>query len=277
MLRSKVKGTAKIFLSRDGVKLYYDLQGSGESTLVFIHGWLMNADIWKYQVGEFASEYQTLAIDLRGFGRSDKPDVQYTFALFADDLHWLLGELQIENPILVGWSKGVSIALVYASTYLDQISGLVLVDGGPKFINSDDFQHGIEQATFDELISQFEDDYETSARSFIDFCLPESDDESLKSWLFSLTRQTPLSVAMNSIKNDALEDLRPLLKDISVKTLICCGTEDTICPPEASQALKAELPDAELHMFEGLGHAPFLTDPLTLNSRLRKFFDGIAR
>ena len=260
-----------MILSRDGVRLHYELHGQGQPTLVFIHGWLTSGDLWRHQVAEFAPDHRILTFDLRGFGRSDTPDVQYTFALFADDLRWMLNELGITKPVLIGWSKGVSIALVYAATYPDDVAGLVLIGGGPKFVNTDEFTHGITQDMFDNLAAAFEADYSASARNFVEVCMPESDDEALKTWLHEMALLTPSWVALNSIRNDSREDLRQLLPNIPARTLICCGTRDTICPPGGSEYMHDHMPNATLHLFDGLGHSPYLTDVVAFNAILRDF------
>ncbi len=264
-----------MMLSRNGVKLHYELCGEGEQTLVFIHGWLTSGELWRYQVAEFQKDYRILTFDLRGFARSDTPDVEYTFALFADDLRWMLNELGITKPVLIGWSKGVSIAIVYASKHPDDVAGLVLIGGGPKFVNVEDFTHGITQDTFDEMVAEFEADYRASAHNFVEVCMPESDDETLKTWLHDMALLTPPWVALNSIRNDSREDLRPLLSKVLVQTLIVCGTEDTICPPASSEYMRDHMANASLHLFDGLGHSPYLTDVAGFNSLLRDYLADI--
>lgn len=265
-----------MILSRDGVGLHYELQGEGDQTLVFIHGWLTSGDLWRYQVEQFVSDYRILTFDLRGFARSDTPDVQYTFELFADDLHWMLNELGITNPVLIGWSKGVSIALVYAAKHPDNVAGMVLIGGGPKFVNSGDFTYGITQEMFDDLAADFEADYSASARNFVEVCMPECEDEDLKTWLHEMALLTPPWVALNSIRNDSKGDLRPLLPNIPTNTLICCGTKDTICPPGSSEYMHERMPNTTLHFFEGLGHSPYLTDVTIFNDLLRSYLDGLT-
>lgn len=259
------------FLKHDGVKLFYTDEGRGTPPLLFVHGWLMSHAVWRAQIDFFRATHRVVTVDLRGFGQSDKPDAQYNFELFVDDLDFTIHTLELHKPVLIGWSKGVSIALVYAAAHPETLGGLVLVDGGAKFIATDDFPDGLPANVFTSLLAQFETDFDTSARGFIDAMLPETTDEPLKQWLHNLTRQTTPAVALNSIVNDTKYDLRPLLPKIDVPTLILCGEQDTICPPGASRQMQASLPNAELHMFPGAGHAPFLTASEAFNTRLAAF------
>lgn len=54
--------------------MYYDVQGEGEPSLVFAHGWLMSHEVWREQVDAFSQDHRVVRFDLRGFGRSDKPE-----------------------------------------------------------------------------------------------------------------------------------------------------------------------------------------------------------
>ena len=263
-----------MYIQRDDVRLWYDIQGRGEATLLFVHGWLTNGDVWHHQIEEFSRSHQVMTIDLRGFGRSGRPDVEYTFDLFADDIDYILKQLDIEKPVFIGWSKGVSIGLVYAAAHLDNLSKMVLVGGGPKFLTSDDFEPGLDPQEFEQTVQQMREDFDAGVWSFIHAEIPEPDQDELKRWIFSLSRQTTPEVALNSIINDTRYDLRPILKRITTPTLVCYGDLDVICPPGASQAIVDGLPNAKLHAFPGLGHIPFLTDPEVFNAQLHSFLNG---
>ena len=265
-----------MYVNRDGVRLYYQIRGKGEPTLLFVHGWLTNADIWRYQVAKFSDQYQTLVIDLRGFGRSDNPEVEYTFDLFADDIYFLLQQLSVDQPVFIGWSKGVSIGLVFAAAFPDRISRLVLVGGGPKFLSSADFNYGLSPDEFWKSIERMKENFEEGVREFIEAEVPEAGTDELKTWLLSLAKQTTPQIALNSIINDTRYDLRPSLPGIKLPSLICYGELDVICPPGASKVMHAGLPNSEIHAFPGLGHIPFLTDPESFNALLKNFLSNQA-
>jgi pimeloyl-[acyl-carrier protein] methyl ester esterase len=200
--------------------------------------------------------------------------VEYTFDLFAEDIDFMLRQLDVRNIIFIGWSKGVSIGLVYAAAHAEYLSKLVLVGGGPKFLKSDDFEPGLDPGEFERTVQQMREDFDAGVWSFIHAEIPEPDTQELKEWVFSLSKQTTPEVALNSILNDTRYDLRPSLRKISTPTLVCYGELDVICPPGASQILAAGLVNAEIHEFPALGHFPFLTDPELFNARLQSFLAG---
>ena len=75
------------FINRNGVKLYFIMKGSKKDcpTIVFIHGNDMNTTVWKCQQDYFCRFYNTLAIDLRGFGKSSKPPGPLTAQVHTED------------------------------------------------------------------------------------------------------------------------------------------------------------------------------------------------
>src|ERR1700674_465514 len=95
-------------LTRDGVKLYYDEAGRG-SAIVFVHGWMCDREHFAAQRAYFSPNYRFVSVDLRGHGKSDKPDQPYAIEGFADDVAWMCGELGVVRAALVGHSMGGAI------------------------------------------------------------------------------------------------------------------------------------------------------------------------
>lgn len=260
-----------MYLERDGVRLFYDVQGEGEPTILLVHGWGFSHEIWREQVEEFSKDHRVVTPDLRGYGRSDKPETEYTFELFADDLDYLIRSLDLEKPILVGWSMGASIALEYAATHPEQVSKLVLVDGTPVLVASEDFPYAGPPEALVGLSTAMEQDYSAGMRAFAELIFPEPGTDQLKEWAYGLTQQTTPSIALNTIANSAAADLRPLLDRIKAPTLILHGELDQACTPAANQYMHSQIPDSRIHEFAGKGHAPFLTDTEAFNKQLRGF------
>jgi len=116
--------------NRDGVNLRYLDTGSGEPALVFIHGWCCNQSMWGDQIEAFAPNHRIIAVDLRGHGQSDKPDQDYDIAGFADDMGWLIKEIGLDRPVLIGHSMGGVTALKLVREHPDIARAAVFVDAG---------------------------------------------------------------------------------------------------------------------------------------------------
>ena len=114
--------------TRDGVTLRYIEAGAGDPPIVFVHGWTCSRDFWPGQIPHFAKKHHVVALDLRGHGESDKPDEDYSIDTFADDVAWLIGELGLQKPVVIGHSMGGSIALNLARGTRTSRRAVVMVD-----------------------------------------------------------------------------------------------------------------------------------------------------
>ncbi len=123
-------------------KLYYRAQGKfskDKPTVVFVHGFGETGEIWQASQQELCKEYYTIAMDLRGFGKSSKTTpsplpngIHYTTDMYVEDIYEQLKELGIhDNIVLVGHSLGATYSIKYAATHQDQVAKLVLVGPFP--------------------------------------------------------------------------------------------------------------------------------------------------
>ncbi len=113
---------------REGVKLCYDEDGTGEPPILLVHGWCCDHTYLAPQFEHFRREHRTVAVDLRGHGQSDKPVQEYTIALFADDLAWLCREIGLAKPVVIGHSMGGVIAVELAHRHPDLPAAVVALD-----------------------------------------------------------------------------------------------------------------------------------------------------
>ncbi|MFQ5472860.1 MAG: alpha/beta fold hydrolase, partial [Dehalococcoidia bacterium] len=112
----------------NGVNLRYVEAGTGDPAILFVHGWTCNLTDWRFQLEEFAKGHRVVALDLRGHGKSDKPDQDYTIDGFADDVVALIEELGLDRPVIVGHSMGGAIAHNIVRRWPEIAAGAVLVD-----------------------------------------------------------------------------------------------------------------------------------------------------
>jgi pimeloyl-ACP methyl ester carboxylesterase len=116
-------------LERDGVALFYEQAGEGDPPILLVHGWCCDHTYLAPQFEHFASRgHRAVAVDLRGHGRSDKPQQDYTMRLFADDLAWICDRIGAEKPLVVGHSMGGIVAFDLAARYPDLPSAVVMLD-----------------------------------------------------------------------------------------------------------------------------------------------------
>ena len=98
---------------------------------LLVHGLASNARLWDGVAPRLAAAgHRAAAVDLRGHGRSDKPDGGYDFATISEDLRALIAALGFDRPVLVGQSWGAGVVLDFGVRHPGLTRGLVLVDGG---------------------------------------------------------------------------------------------------------------------------------------------------
>ena len=114
------------YVETNGTKLYYEVMGEGHP-LVLIHGGYMDRRMWDDQFAHFAERYRVIRYDVRGFGKSELPQLPYAD---RQDLRALLTALGVEKTYLLGLSLGGEIALDFTLDYPDMVDALILV-GSP--------------------------------------------------------------------------------------------------------------------------------------------------
>ncbi len=111
-------------------RTFVQTQGTG-APLVFIHGALLNSDLWTQQIETFSDLFGCVGYDLRGHGRSGPSNLKrYSIGTFAEDLAEILDALELRRPILCGLSMGGMIAQSFAARYPERVRALILCDTG---------------------------------------------------------------------------------------------------------------------------------------------------
>src|SRR5258708_18365424 len=197
------------YIVRDMARLAYAETGTGNRSLVFVHGWTGNHSHFSPQMAAFAAGYHVIAVDLRGHGRSDKPQMEYTLGLFAEDLAAICKDLMLEKPIVVGHSMGGTIALETATRYPDLLSGIVLIDTvlQPEAPLLDALRE-----MYENLIAQ---EFGAGMEHIASLLQLPSRDASLRSAILDGMKHTPREVALS-----AFEHL--ILKYDSTEAILSC-------------------------------------------------------
>ncbi len=120
------------FAYTNGIKISYEVSGSG-FPVILIHGFGSKKEIWRPQVIDFSKKFKAITFDLRGTGKTDRPNYPYTMGMFADDIKGLMDYLQIESTHLIGRSLGGMIAQNFVLKYPQYVKKLVLIATNAKF------------------------------------------------------------------------------------------------------------------------------------------------
>ena len=106
-------------------QLYYTEQGQG-TPFVLLHGNGESSDYFSHQIEHFSKTYRVIAVDTRGHGKSPRGDAPFTLAQFVEDLKQLLAYLELKKIILLGFSDGGNIAMMFTLKYPQYVKKLIL-------------------------------------------------------------------------------------------------------------------------------------------------------
>lgn len=122
------------YLTRDGVRLYYEVHGEGLPVLL-THGYAATNAMWRDQIAALADRYQVIVWDLRGHGESDAPDdpALYSVAHAVDDIAAVLDACGQDAAVIGGLSLGGYLSLAFQLAHPQRVRALVLCDTGPGF------------------------------------------------------------------------------------------------------------------------------------------------
>lgn len=119
------------YATRDGLRLYYEQTGRGDPPMVFVHGWCCDRTFFQPQYDYFQASHAVTTLDLRGCGKSDRPDDGYDIPTLADDVAFICRHAGIARLVVVGHSLGGMIALELSARYPSLLGAVVAVDPGP--------------------------------------------------------------------------------------------------------------------------------------------------
>lgn len=245
----------------DGLRLYYERAGSGDPELLFVHGWCCDRTAFQPQFDHFAGTHAVTALDLRGCGRSDRPEQGYSIPDFADDLERFCAEVMIAKPVVVGHSLGGMIAVELAARHPSVPRALVLVDPG----QIDRLPESV------EFFSSFAEQLEGSSGEDVRRAYVQdmgARDEELARWIADLMCAVPLPIATAVIRGVTAWNGVGALARCTVPTLLLRPTLGAV--PDAIR-LRAIKPDLEVGITVGAGHFHQLEVPEQVNAMIERF------
>ncbi|HEU4593549.1 MAG TPA: alpha/beta fold hydrolase [Pyrinomonadaceae bacterium] len=251
-----------------GQKIHYQEAGSGP-VVVLLHGLGGNTANWAFNVPALAQKFRVVVPDQIGFGRSDKPFINYRVGTYVDFLDKFLSELKIERASLVGNSMGGWVAASYALKHPARVERLVLVDAA-GFAPPKEFDlgalSGLNPSTRDAM-------RQLSALVFYDKALFGSDaavDVMLAARIGAGDGYTIERLVQSIHRAEDMLDGR--LAAIKQPTLLIWGREDGLTPlAREGEKFKQGIPHAQLQVFEQCGHVPQVEKAAEFNAAVLKF------
>ena len=249
------------FANSDGVRIHYELQGSGEP-LVMLAGQATDHHGWDDVYPAYAESHQVVLLDYRGTGQSEMPTTPpYSTRLFARDVIAVLDECGFERAHAFGISFGGRVGQWLGIDFSDRLGGLVLGCTTPG--NA----HGVKRP--DDVVAFFANppaDPDAAFRKRMELMVSPAFYDSHPEWV-AATRErrarASLPVEISELHEEASEghDAWDNIPEIKAPTLVIHGTDDRLNATGNGPLLASRIPGAELHLVKGARHMFFVEFP----------------
>ncbi len=271
------------FVTVDGLRLHYLEGGSGDPVLL-LHGWPTSAFLWRNVAPEIAAHHRVLALDLPGFGKSDKPlDVTYSFRFFTDVLDGFLDAVGIDRVSLVVHDLGGPVGLHWVSEHPERLQRLALLN---TLVYSNPswavvlFMLAARLPLLSSLLSS-----PTGLRFAMRVGVTDParlTDDVMHGVLepFDTTdARTALLKAAQGLQPDGFKDIERVLPTLKIPVRAIYGERDWILPDvaETMKRVAEDLPQTQITALPDCGHFLQEEQPEQVGKLLAGFLGGVRR
>ncbi len=229
--------------SFDGVSITFEVQGAGEPTIIFVHGWAGRRQNWDAQRDYFSDQYQVVLVDLAGNGTSGHDRIEWSMEAFGKDVVTVIDQLDLDQVIFVGHSMGSAVIMEAAAMIPNRVIGLVPVDM---------FQNVEETLSSEQRVQKVSE--------YMNWIL-SSDNEYIV--------QSPMIGWEESLSNAIKwfsDELRPKLA-LNLAPIVCINSD----MKETDVMIARKYTNSfDVRIIEGVGHAVMLDAPLEFNTVLQE-------
>ena len=243
----------------DGIPTnYFSLGDETEETVVMLHGWASNCELFGASAAPVSAKYRVLALDMPGHGQTPEPLDAWCVDQYADFVTHFLQHFGVKKAILLGHSFGgrVIIKLCSRADLPFAVTKVILVDSAGIRPEKSGEQK------LKERVARFGKKLVAGSPALLN---------RMQSLVGSADYRAASPLMRQVLVNTVNEDLEPLLPGIAAPTLLIWGTLDTATPISDAEKMERLIPDAGLARIEGAGHFSFLENPALFNAILASF------
>ena len=271
------------YADSDGVGIAYQVHGEGELDLVLVPGFVSHVELlWEEprvarflrRLGSFA---RLILFDKRGQGLSDRPVAPPALEDSMGDLRAVLEAAESESAAILGVSEGGPMSALFAATYPERVSSLVLYGTYARMVQAPDFPLGMPEDVLDRWGKMMVQEWGTAVGA--GFWAPSAGgDAQFERWWARLLRQGTSRAGAIALMDLYRElDIRPILSSIDVPTLVLHRTDDRIVFARQGRYLAEEIPGARYVEVEGADHLAWAGDQDALLDEMEEFLVGSRR
>jgi pimeloyl-ACP methyl ester carboxylesterase len=240
-------------------KIQYLEAGSEGPTVILLHGLGADSSIWAANLAALSEKTHVFAIDQIGFGRSDKPPLDYRIATFSDFLYGFMQALKIPKATLIGHSLGGWAAMEFAIQHPEMTEKLILVDAA---IKPKSWKNGRSPVNLNP--ASLSDTRKTLEFLFYD---KSTITDQLVQQLFERRLRNADAYTVTRILEGLEDDELPTkrLNNMKAPTLLIWGAEDALNSVDDGVGLRKSIPNARLEVVSKCGHLPHIEKPAEFN------------
>lgn len=249
----------------DGVNLSILEAGTGDP-VIFVHGVVTTSNIFPKYLNAYSPNFRGIAVDLRGYGDSDKPAMGFTIDQFSKDLIKLADALHIEKPVWVGVSMGGMILQRLALDNPSRVRALALVSTTDGAMILDQHIPSIGAPR----------DYREVSKNMIIESFPRGSDPTIYQPLLDRIPSWNATVIRQALTSMSQFNTHGQLSRINVPTLIMVGVKDDVATPAIAKGIQEQIRGAQLVEFN-TGHFMMAEDPERFQAVLGEFLRSLKQ
>lgn len=269
------------YATSGGVSIAYQVLGEGVLDLLVVPGWVSNLEAaWEDPDREnffrrLAQFSRLILFDKRGTGLSDRVVELPSLEVRMDDVRAVLDAVGSQRAALFGWSEGGPMCALFAATYPQRTSALVMVASYPRMMVAPDYAFGRTHEQLETFLGDIERDWggpvgiETRAPSRL------GDEAFRRGWARYLRMSASPTAAATLARMNSQVDIRDVLPSIRVPTLILHSVNDRALPVQASRYMAERIPGAKYIELQGIDHLPYLSDSDAITGATEEFLTGM--
>ncbi|MDH4102397.1 MAG: adenylate/guanylate cyclase domain-containing protein [Thermoleophilia bacterium] len=262
----------------------YQVVGDGPVDLLWAPGYMSHIEQnWTWPayadyLERLASFSRLILFDRRGTGLSDRILELGSFEEMLDDMRAVLDAVSSERAVLFGGAEGGPMCALFAATFPERTSALVLGASYPRRAWAPDYPWGLDEQAQERILAAYETKWGTDAFAVRTTAPSLAEDERFRKWNSQACRfaGTPASARAWFHITMAI-DIRDVLPVIRVPTLVIHRSGDRVVPVEAGRYLAEHIPDAKFVELDGVDHYPFAGDSEAMLDEVEEFLTGSRR
>jgi len=270
--------TKSDFVNVDNARIYYETAGKG-TPFVMIHAGVADSRQWNNEFAFFALNFQVLRYDMRGYGKSEPVDGEFSH---MGDLVSLLNALGLQEPIVImGCSMGGGLAMDFALIHPSRVKALIMVGSGPSGLELDVPR----PAKFAEVEKAFEaGDLDLTAELETQIWFdgtdrtPQQIDQAMRKLAYEMNRKALDYEARGLGKRLPNTEIPAFdrLADLHIPVLIIVGAQDTPYILAAADYMVEKIPSARKVRMEDAAHLPNMDHPDEFQTIVKTFLEGLS-